>query len=154
MRLSVTLARVRSCPTSRNRSSTDLKIGVSDAERSRDFYEKVLKTLGLRLLKTIPPEGAEPGGEQAKARGTLHGFGGEHKPRFWILGNVKVGAGMHIGFTASTRAQVDAFHEAAIRAGVTDNGRPGIRRYHENYYGAFVLDPDGISVEAVCHAPQ
>ncbi len=78
----------------------------------------------------------------------------EHKPLFWILGNVEVGAGMHIGFTASTRAQVDAFHEAAIRAGVTDNDRPGIRRYHENYYGAFVLDPDGISVEAVCHAPQ
>ena len=122
---------------------------MSDAERSRDFHEKVLKTLGLRLLMTIPPEGAEPGGEQAKARGTLHGFGVEHKPLFWILGNVKVGAGMHIGFTASTRAQVDAFHEAAIRAGATDKGPPGIRRYHENYYGAFVLDPDGISVEAI-----
>lgn len=131
-----------------------LNIGVSDADRSRDFYEKALAPLGLKLIYSIPPEQAEAGGEQAKAKGTLHGFGTEHKPLFWILGDVRVGEGMHIGFTASTRAEVDAFHAAAVAAGGTDNGAPGIRRYHPNYYGGFILDPDGINIEAVCHAPE
>lgn len=131
-----------------------LNIGVSDAERSKEFYTKVLAPLGVEHVLTIPPEGAEPGGEQAKAKGTLHGFGVDHKPLFWILGNVRVGEGMHIGFTARTRAQVDAFYAAALEAGATDNGPPGIRRYHPNYYGAFVFDPDGINIEAVCNAPE
>ena len=131
-----------------------LNIGVSDAERSKEFYTKVLGPLGLKHVLTIPPQDAEPGGEQDKAGGTLHGFGVDHKPLFWILGNVRVGEGTHIGFTARTRAQVDAFHAAAIAAGATDNGPPGIRRYHPNYYGGFVLDPDGINIEAVCNAPE
>lgn len=130
-----------------------LNIGVSDAERSKAFYAAALAPLGLTLLYSIPPEGAEPGGEQAKVGGTLHGFGVEHKPLFWILGNVRVGQGTHIAFTAGTRDQVDQFHAAAIAAGATDNGPPGIRRYHPDYYGAFVLDPDGINIEAVCNAP-
>lgn len=131
-----------------------LNIGVSDADRSKDFYAKVLEPLGLEHVLTIRPEDAEPSGEQAKANGTLHGFGVDHKPLFWILGNVRVGEGTHIAFTARTRAQVDAFYAAAITAGATDNGPPGIRRYHPNYYGAFVLDPDGINIEAVCNAPE
>lgn len=131
-----------------------LNIGVSDADRSKDFYAKVLAPLGLAHVLTIPPEDAEPGGEQAKAGGTLHGFGVDHKPLFWILGNVRVGEGTHIGFTARTRAQVDAFYAAAIAAGAPDNGPPAIRRYHPNYYGAFVFDPDGINIEAVCNAPE
>lgn len=131
-----------------------LNIGVSDIERSRHFYEEALQPLGYRLLHSIPPQEAEADGEQAKAKGTLHGFGRQHKPLFWILGNVRVGEGMHIGFTARTRAEVDAFYAAALEAGGTDNGKPGIRRYHPDYYGGFILDPDGINIEAVCHAPQ
>ncbi len=132
----------------------NLNIGVSNAERSKEFYAKALAPLGVEHVLTISPEDAEPGGEQAKAGGTLHGFGVDHKPLFWILGNVRVGEGTHIGFTARTRAQVDAFYVAALEAGATDNGPPGIRRYHPNYYGAFVFDPDGINIEAVCNAPE
>jgi catechol 2,3-dioxygenase-like lactoylglutathione lyase family enzyme len=77
----------------------------------------------------------------------------EHKPVFWILGNSHVGTGTHIAFKASSRSQVNAFYHAAIAAGGTDNGKPGLRRYHPNYYGAFNLDPDGINIEAVCHSP-
>lgn len=131
-----------------------LNIGVSDAERSRHFYEAALAPLGLRLLHSITPEQAEEGGEQQKTRGTMHGFGRQHKPLFWIVGNAKVGEATHFAFIAPTRDAVDAFHQAALAAGGTDNGPPGIRRYHENYYGAFVLDPDGINIEAVCNAPS
>lgn len=101
-----------------------LNIGVSDANRSRDFYVKALEPLGYRSTLSIPPEHAEVGGEQAKANGTLHGFGLEHKPLFWILGNSRAGTGTHIGFKAANRAQVDAFYNAALAAGGTDNGKP------------------------------
>jgi catechol 2,3-dioxygenase-like lactoylglutathione lyase family enzyme len=131
-----------------------LNIGVSDAERSRAFYEAALAPLGLKLLHSIPPEQAEEGGEQRKTKGTMHGFGRQHKPLFWIVGNATVGQATHFAFVAQTHAQVDAFHEAALAAGGTDNGAPGLRRYHENYYGAFVHDPDGINIEAVCNAPE
>ena len=64
----------------------------------------------------------------------------------------RVGEGTHVAFTAETRDQVDAFHEAALAAGGRDNGAPGLRpHYHPNYYAAFVLDPDGLNIEAVCH---
>ena len=62
--------------------------------------------------------------------------------------------GLHIAFESPDRATVDAFHAAALAAGGTDNGAPGVRRYHPHYYGAFVLDPDGNNVEAVCHKPE
>lgn len=129
-----------------------LNIGVSDAERSRAFYEQALAPLGLKLLHSIPPEQAESGGEQEKTRGTIHGFGRAYKPLFWIVGNAKVGEATHFAFAAQTREAVDAFYHAALSAGGTDNGAPGLRRYHENYYGAFVHDPDGINIEAVCNA--
>jgi catechol 2,3-dioxygenase-like lactoylglutathione lyase family enzyme len=129
-----------------------LNIGVSDAERSRAFYEAALAPLGVKLLHSVPPEQAEKGGEQEKTRGTIHGFGRQYKPLFWIVGNAKVGEATHFAFIAETREQVDAFYKAALAAGGTDNGAPGIRRYHENYYGAFVHDPDGINIEAVCNA--
>lgn len=129
-----------------------LNIGVSNAERSRDFYERVLAPLGLKLLLSIPPEHAEDGGEQQRTGGAMYGFGREHKPLFWIVGNARVGEATHFAFIAQSREQVDAFYQAALTAGATDNGAPGIRRYHENYYGAFVRDPDGINIEAVCHA--
>lgn len=130
-----------------------LNIGVSDIERSKGFYEKALAPLGLKLLLSIPPEHAEEGGEQQKTGGRMCGFGRDHKPLFWIVGNANVGGATHIAFIARTREEVDAFYEAAIGAGGIDNGAPGIRRYHENYYGAFAYDPDGINIEAVCNAP-
>jgi catechol 2,3-dioxygenase-like lactoylglutathione lyase family enzyme len=129
-----------------------LNIGVSDAERSKAFYEKALAPLGLKLLHSILAEQAEEGGEQEKTRGTMYGFGRQYKPLFWIVGNAQVGTATHFAFIAETRDQVDEFYEAALRAGGSDNGAPGIRRYHENYYGAFVHDPDGINIEAVCNA--
>ncbi|MET0384497.1 MAG: VOC family protein [Polyangiales bacterium] len=123
-------------------------VAVSDAQRSRDFYVKALAPLGIELKLSIPPE-------RSPAGGGLHGFGATHKPYFWIHDNEQVAEGTHIAFTAPDRATVDAFYEAALAAGGRDNGPPGIRSmYHQDYYGAFVLDPDGINVEAVCHRPE
>ena len=118
---------------------------VADAERSRRFYEQALAPLGIALIMSVTPE-------QTEAGGTAHGFGSDGKPYFWIGDNERVGEGTHVAFEAESRAIVDAFHEAALAAGGRDNGAPGLRpHYHPNYYGAFVLDPDGINVEAVCH---
>jgi len=85
----------------------------------------------------------------------MYGFGTTDKPFFWIVGAGTVGENTHIAFTVDTRAAVRMFHAAALTAGGKDNGAPGIReKYHPKYYGGFVLDPDGINVEAVCHAPE
>ena len=113
---------------------------VSDYDRSKAFYERALAPLGLSLLME-PIAGAG-------------GFGEDGKPFFWIDSR---GPGaqtpLHVAFAADSRATVDAFHAAALDAGGTDNGAPGVRFYHPNYYGAYVLDPDGNNIEAVCHAP-
>ena len=120
---------------------------VADAERSR-AYEAALAPLGIALIMSVTPEQTESGG-------TAHGFGSDGKPYFWVGDNERVGEGTHVAFAAATRAQVDAFHAAALAAGGRDHGAPGLRpHYHPNYYGAFVLDPDGINVEAVCHRPE
>ena len=82
------------------------------------------------------------------------GFGANGKPDFWIGGEGGLDKPLHVAIVAKDRATVDAFHKAAMAAGGRDNGAPGIRaHYHPNYYGAFVLDPDGHNIEAVCHAP-
>ena len=82
------------------------------------------------------------------------GFGAGQKPFFWIGDGESPSGPLHVAFTAGSRAAVDAFYAAALRAGGKDNGPPGLRpHYHANYYGAFVLDPDGHNIEAVCHAP-
>jgi catechol 2,3-dioxygenase-like lactoylglutathione lyase family enzyme len=118
---------------------------VSDPERSRRFYEQALAPLGIALIATVTPE-------QTGSPGTAHGFGSDGKPFFWVGDQQAVGQGGHVAFAADTRAAVDAFHQAALAAGGRDNGPPGLRpHYHPNYYGAFVLDPDGLNVEAVCH---
>lgn len=118
---------------------------VADAERSRLFYEAALAPLGLKLVMTATPDQTESGG-------TAHGFGTEGNPFFWVGDSEKVGEGTHVAFTAETREQVDAFHEAALAAGGTNHGAPGLRpHYGPNYYAAFVLDPDGLNIEAVCH---
>jgi catechol 2,3-dioxygenase-like lactoylglutathione lyase family enzyme len=116
-------------------------LDVSDYEHSKAFYEKALAPLGMTLMM-------EPGPD-------VGGFGADY-PFFWI-GKRDRGSdsGVHVAFTAEDRATVDAFHAAALEAGGTDNGGPGIRElYHPTYYGAFVLDPDGNNVEAVCHQPD
>lgn len=121
---------------------------VSDAERSRLFYEAALAPLGIGLIMSVTPEETESGG-------TAHGFGDGGKPYFWVGDRERTGEGTHVAFVAESRAQVDAFHAAALAAGGLDNGAPGLRpHYHPDYYGAFVFDPDGINVEAVCHRPE
>lgn len=118
---------------------------VRDYVRSKAFYETVLATLGYRLIVEVGPEQG--------ADGHHAGFGAG-KPDFWIgEGRPPIG-NLHVAFAAADRAAVDAFHAAALAAGATDNGAPGLRpHYHANYYGAFVLDPDGHNIEAVCHRP-
>jgi catechol 2,3-dioxygenase-like lactoylglutathione lyase family enzyme len=117
-------------------------IGVTDAERSKQFYDRALRPLGIARLY------AE--GESAA------GYGVRPKAFFWIGLKDNPQTGAHVAFTVPDRATVDRFHEEAIAAGGQDNGPPGVRpHYHANYYGAFVLDPDGHNIEAVCHvAPR
>ena len=119
---------------------------ASDFARSRTFYEAALGALGLSVVMEV---------SAAQTGGTPYiGYGRPPRPFFWLGGMGPASGPMHVAFTADTRAEVDAFHRAAIAAGGSDNGPPGLRPYyHPNYYGAFVLDPDGINVEAVCHAP-
>jgi catechol 2,3-dioxygenase-like lactoylglutathione lyase family enzyme len=119
-------------------------IGVSDFDRAKSFYDKALAPLGVTLVMAVT---AEQTGDYPAA-----GFGSEGKPYFWI--GVGVVARAHVAFVARTRAAVDAFYQAALAAGGKDNGAPGLRpHYHKDYYGAFVLDPDGHNIEAVCHLP-
>jgi catechol 2,3-dioxygenase-like lactoylglutathione lyase family enzyme len=115
-------------------------LDVSDYARSKAFYERALAPLGLRLVMEPTPEAG--------------GFGADF-PFFWIFRrDGGPGRGAHIAFTAASPEMVDAFHQAALAAGGTDNGGPGVREiYHPHYYGAFVFDPDGNNVEAVCHKP-
>jgi len=123
-------------------------IAVADAERSKLFYGQALAPIGIKLIMTVGPDQNESGG-------TAHGFGSDDKPFFWVGDNERVGEGTHVAFAVESRALVDAFHRAAIAAGGRDHGAPGLRpHYHPYYYAAFVLDPDGINVEAVCHRPE
>jgi catechol 2,3-dioxygenase-like lactoylglutathione lyase family enzyme len=121
---------------------------VSDYERSKAFYGKALAPLGYRLIMEVS-------GEHTESKAPAAGFGGsDGKPDFWIGGEGGLAGVLHVAIVADDRATVDAFHRAALAAGGTDNGGPGLRpQYHPNYYGAFVLDPDGHNVEAVCHTP-
>jgi len=113
---------------------------VSDYQRSKRFFEKALEPLGYSLLMEHEISGG--------------GFGRDGKPAFWIKEGAP-NAGVHVAFASDDRASVDSFYEAAISAGASCNGPPGPRpEYHPTYYGAFVLDPDGNNVEAVCHRPE
>jgi catechol 2,3-dioxygenase-like lactoylglutathione lyase family enzyme len=119
---------------------------VSDMERSKAFYSNALKPLGIGVVMEVSAK--ETGGD-AHA-----GFGKDNKAVFWIGTGSKPKGGAHVAFTAQTRAEVDSFYRAALAAGGRDNGPPGPRpHYHKHYYGAFVLDPDGANIEAVCHRP-
>jgi len=116
---------------------------VADIGRSRAFYAAALAPLGYRVVA-----------QEKDGDATVVMFGVEG-PEFVIADKDRPGEANHIAFRAETRAQVDAFHAAALQAGGRDNGRPGVREnYRPTYYAAFVFDPDGFNVEAVCHAPQ
>jgi catechol 2,3-dioxygenase-like lactoylglutathione lyase family enzyme len=118
---------------------------VSDYARSKAFYSQALAPLGYTLIMEV---GETESGSPAV------GFGREGKPDLWIGGEGGLTGVLHIAIVADDRRTVDAFYRAALAAGGRDNGAPGLRaHYHPNYYGAFVLDPDGHNIEAVCHAP-
>lgn len=118
---------------------------VSDYARAKAFYTKALAPLGYTLIMEVP---------QSENDAPAAGFGRDGKADFWIGGEGGLSKPLHVAIVADARAVVDAFHAAALAAGGVDNGAPGIRaHYHPNYYGAFVLDPDGHNIEAVCRKP-
>lgn len=118
---------------------------VSDFARSRAFFDAALAPLGIGVVMEVTPE--QTGGASQHL-----GYGSEQRPYFWIgTGGPPTGR-LHVALAAKDRAAVDAFYAAAMAAGGQDNGPPGLRaHYHPTYYGAFVLDPDGHNIEAVCH---
>jgi catechol 2,3-dioxygenase-like lactoylglutathione lyase family enzyme len=121
-------------------------VDVSDPARSRTFYEAALAPLGYRVMMEVPKE--HTGGV------VVLGMGVPPKPDFWLHEGSPQKPRVHVAFRAQNRETVDAFFRAAMAAGGTDNGPPGTRpHYHEHYYGAFVLDPDGHNIEACCHEP-
>jgi catechol 2,3-dioxygenase-like lactoylglutathione lyase family enzyme len=121
---------------------------VSDYERSKAFYTRALAPLGYTLIMEIDADKTESAYPAA-------GFGANGKPDFWIGGEGGIDRPLHVAILAKDRATVDAFYQAALAAGGRDNGSPGLRpHYHPHYYGAFVLDPDGHNIEAVCHTPD
>lgn len=131
-------------------------LSISNLAKARAFYDAAFKPLGFAMVMEVTPQ-------MTGSRFTGLGYGPvgsdieglqSGKPSFWISDEGKTQPRTHVAFVAGTRAQVDAFHAAALAAGGTDNGAPGVRpHYHANYYAAFVLDPDGHNIEAVCHKP-
>jgi len=129
---------------------------VTDMSRTKAFYSAALEPLGysvcfegnfgMNILGFAYPEPSEPDGKKADV---------------WFVdgpspyGGAPSTSGCHLAWRAKNRAQVDAFYKAAMAAGAKDHGAPGLRPdYHANYYGAFVIDPEGNNVEAVCHLPE
>ena len=131
-----------------------VSLRVADYDRSKKFYEAALRPLGYKLAM-----------EAASGAGFSKGF----IPVFWIKQGKPMssavraeppeldacgGPSVHVAFASDDRSTVDAFYRAALDAGARDNGAPGLRPNHPNYYGAFVLDPDGYNIEAVCHKAE
>lgn len=119
---------------------------VKDFPRSREFYSKTLAVLGIKiqLERSLSDDGSDG----------YAGFGID-RPQFWVGTGEALKGRLHVAFAAKDREEVRAFYAAAIAAGGIDNGPPGLRpHYHENYFAAFVLDPDGHNVEAVYHLPE
>ena len=120
---------------------------VSNYEKSKAFYRGALAPTGHARVVELPPGAAG----HSESAGFCHADGSD----LWITQGAAVTPAIHIAFRVPTRAAVDAFHQAALAAGGKDNGGPGLRpRYHANYYGAYVLDPDGHNIEAVCHEAE
>ena len=122
-------------------------IVASDFDKSKEFYSKALSSIGYKLLMEFPAS--------VTGHTDVAGFGEPPKPDFWISRGSPNNPPVHVAFRVANRALVDAFYKAAIAAGGQNNGAPGLRsHYHPDYYGAFVYDPDGHNVEAVCHFPE
>lgn len=120
-----------------------MTLRVANLSATRQFYQAALATLGYGDALEMEHDGVR-----------ILGFADAGKYDTWFIESSAVSGPSHICWRASSRQAVDAFYAAAIAAGGKDNGPPGIRsHYHEHYYGAFVLDPDGNNVEAVCHEP-
>jgi catechol 2,3-dioxygenase-like lactoylglutathione lyase family enzyme len=118
---------------------------ATDYEATRNFYQAVFSPLGHRLQM----EFTEPGGQRMCA------FGPEGNPAFWVIEVNEAASPRHIAFCADSREEVRAFHQAGLEHGAGDHGAPGLRPiYHEHYYGAFLIDPDGNNIEAVYHQPE
>lgn len=116
---------------------------ATDYAKSLAFYDAVFTALGGALLNEVPTE---------YTNGVRYVGYGRDRPVFWLVEAKEAGPGRHVAFSAISREQVDAFYDAALAAGGRDNGAPGLRpHYHADYYGAFVFDPDGNNIEAVCH---
>jgi catechol 2,3-dioxygenase-like lactoylglutathione lyase family enzyme len=125
-----------------------LGIAVSDIARSRKFYEAALGALGMSVQMEVGPDRSGDGS-------IALGFGVPGEKIFWIADGEKVGEGTHVAFRADDHRQVDQFHAAGLGAGGRDNGKPGPRpNYGPNYYAAFLCDPDGANIEAVCYAEE
>lgn len=118
-----------------------ITLHVADMGQAREFYTVVLATLGYRCVFEGEDEGIR-----------VMGFSAEGHLDTWFTDEKPVSGPCHLAWNAAERAQVDAFYKAALAAGAQDNGPPGLRdEYHPHYYGAFVIDPDGNNIEAVCH---
>ena len=117
---------------------------ATDYAITRDFYRAVFAPLGhSQQMEFTNPSG-----------GQMCAFGPENMAVFWVIKVEQPATPRHVAFTAASREQVHAFHEAGLENGGSDNGAPGPRPiYHQHYYGAFIIDPDGNNVEAVCHQP-
>jgi catechol 2,3-dioxygenase-like lactoylglutathione lyase family enzyme len=121
-----------------------LGLPVADLQQARRFYEQALQPLGIGVVKTHPG-----------AVGLAASQDGKGAQELWLTQADHAPTPLHLAFAAAGRAQVEAFHRAALAAGARDNGAPGLRpQYHDNYYAAFVIGPDGHNLEAVCHLPQ
>lgn len=121
-------------------------LNSGDLPRSRAFFLQALAPLQIGVVMEV--SAAQTGAHDHV------GFGNHGKPFFWLGSAAPLSQGVHVAFVCAGRAQVDAFHAAALAAGGRDNGAPGLRPwYHPDYYAAFVIDPDGNNIEAVCHLP-
>ncbi|MGC1550059.1 MAG: VOC family protein [Rhodanobacter sp.] len=117
-----------------------ISLATGDLARSRAFFSQALAPLGIGVVMEFP--------------GAV-GLGSDGRPQLWLVEHEGQPSPVHIAFVASDRMQVDAFHRAALAAGATDNGAPGIRaHYHADYYAAFVISPDGHNIEAVCRRAE
>ena len=123
---------------------------ATDFQATKEFYRAVFEPLGYSIQMELVTEW-----DESFPTRRMCAFGPSGKPTFWIIETREPYTPRHIAFTADSRAMVTSFYEVGISAGGIDNGQPGVRPiYHEHYFGAFLLDPDGNNIEAVCHAPE
>ena len=120
-----------------------ITLGTNDMARAEKFYDAIMEVLGHPVLFKVPPEALCYGTPTGEKLFVVRPY--DKRP-------AQAGNGVHAAFKTDSRAKVDAFHRAALAHGGSDEGAPGLRpHYHPNYYGAYVRDPDGNKIQAVCH---